>query len=1347
MIIAAALAQTATPTTSPSPTQTPNAAPPVAAVQVAPGTPGYAMGAIAVPAPFFPGSSTFSVSSDELGRTYYVNPNPNPVHGMNGIYITNGSSSILSLPNSAGNYGAGPSAAQGGSLFFAAVTPFSTTFSCIFRAGPISNINDAITSLLAGSCGAQGIVDGVGPTARFQSIKSLSASTDGTLYVIDDSRVRRVSPQGVTSTMTASGQLDFGTFSSSSSGSDFFNFVYPPHGMVLSPAGALYVIILGYYSDPYLFIFAPGLPLQSFVSRGCADGALATSSFSDPRAIASDTSGTIYIADDCLLNGHATLRILSAGVVVTAPLPGVPTNATTNPYQSQIRYLSAGGSTVRFSTLSYSLSSLISDTQFFPALFFILGQTLVSPGLYSTGSLWPVACPAGRYGATAGLSSSSCTGICPAGSRCINGTIIPAQCSAGTWSAAGSATCSPCDAGRYGATSGLTSSQCTAACPAGSGCPSGTSSPTICPTGTWSAAGSTCLPCNNGTYGNTTGLTSPSCSGSCAFAPLGYVCSNLVQVDSLRVVLVPSGAVQPRLCPQGHYCPDFATVLPCASGSYACLAGVDDCAWPVNISQFRIPRTAATSYAQLSDAFGNPISFLIDGSGMYPTQGWTSRESGFLVQGFSQPACSGLVSPGYNAAPYKKYYSSDGWHYYFRAPVSRTGGYVERSETGRVYVPSSPCPLGSFCPGASPALPCRPGTYNPVTGRTTCLLCASGTFQPLTGQSFCDGFCPLGTFSVRAGAVNSSTCSPCPAGTYGLGEGSSACTPCPSGSYSTALGAISSTTCTPCPAGTSTLNDGSYSPKACITGLAFVCPVGQQPSSPATPTSAADCAPLTCAPPLLLLPDSSGCSGCSAGTYGVPGACKACPSGFLCPGLLSLPLYNFSSTLAIGARAAAAAAPARSTAAAPAPVGCPFLQPLSSPADSPASSSATLGSTTAAIAGGSVVGVLLLGTLLATLHSRLLFFKLPKSFKPYLLLLDLMSPGRPVTIGAEHYLAEREKNTLGASATLLAIGALGVLAAVLATQRAESNTLSQQSLGVLREGASKAAPLPWAKASAAAAAAALPVPSSGVFLRFTASGEPGQCQPSALTTVGLSEGAWALLPSPTCIGAFSQFTLACPTCMFSPTSAVSFLLPYSCQSLLVEAGAVDADGSLAVLSLPPGATSAPGSGGVLHSGVTWALAPLLSQLNNTISPGQSRKGWQLLSQGFTSAPPQQLSPSNGANGSLTVLPLSSSIAVRVTLELQPYVSTTTLTELTTVLQLLSSIVGFQGVIFSAVGLLFGLLTSTHKAAEPSKQAPDTGDCEKGPAGVASEKALHIRGPSDASADAASEKPVKNIYAE
>lgn len=116
-------------------------------------------------------------------------------------------------------------------------------------------------------------------------------------------------------------------------------------------------------------------------------------------------------------------------------------------------------------------------------------------------------------------------------------------------------------------------------------------------------------------------------------------------------------------------------------------------------------------------------------------------------------------------------------------------------------------------------------------------------------------------------------------------------------------------------------------------------------------------------------------------------------------------------------------------------------------------------------------------------------------------------------------LAEREKSTLGASMTLFAVGALGVVAAVLTTQREQSNTLTQQSLGVLRDnlfGATSG--WAWAQAGNVGAATAVGLPSSatGVYLRFSVSGEPGKCIPGGFSTTGLSAGGWVLLPSQTC---------------------------------------------------------------------------------------------------------------------------------------------------------------------------------------------------------------------------------------
>ncbi len=403
--------------------------------------------------------------------------------------------------------------------------------------------------------------------------------------------------------------------------------------------------------------------------------------------------------------------------------------------------------------------------------------------------------------------------------------------------------------------------------------------------------------------------------------------------------------------------------------------------------------------------------------------------------------------------------------------------------------------------------------------------------------------------------------------------------------------------------------------------------------------------------------DGLGCRGCGGGTYGAPGACAACPPTALCPGLLSAPLLNFS--------AAAAAAPR----------GCPFLAPLPAAGGGGGGGGPLPPALLAQAVGGALLGLLLLAAAARSIYHRMAGCKLPGAAKALAHSLDLLSPTRPVTVGADKLLAQRESSTLGFAMSLFAVGALGVLAAVLAANRAASNTLSQQSLGALRDTvAEEAAGLPFAaNASVPGVAGAV----SGLLLRFTASGEPLACLPvaGALQSSGLSQGAWALLPPPTCTAACTaaacpaplpvdQFTLACPNCVFSAASALSFTLPYSCQSILAEAGAVDADGSFATLALPPAA----GSPGALLSSITWNLAPLLSLLKNNMDKSLNRRGWQLLSQGFSLGPLQQLV---SANGQLSLQPLPSGVRVTVSLALQPFAATTTLTELQTVLQLVS----------------------------------------------------------------------------
>jgi hypothetical protein len=82
----------------------------------------------------------------------------------------------------------------------------------------------------------------------------------------------------------------------------------------------------------------------------------------------------------------------------------------------------------------------------------------------------PAAClvllAAGFYGSPSavGLTTSACSGTCPAGNACPAGTTTPVKCLAGKYSVGGLAACVDCPAGTYGATDGLTVATCTAQC-------------------------------------------------------------------------------------------------------------------------------------------------------------------------------------------------------------------------------------------------------------------------------------------------------------------------------------------------------------------------------------------------------------------------------------------------------------------------------------------------------------------------------------------------------------------------------------------------------------------------------------------------------------------------------------------------------------------------------------------------------------------------------------------------------------------------------------------------------------------------------------------------------------------
>jgi hypothetical protein len=247
----------------------------------------------------------------------------------------------------------------------------------------------------------------------------------------------------------------------------------------------------------------------------------------------------------------------------------------------------------------------------------VVQLAIVAAGSYRTLTGFVTACPAGYYGATAGLTTSTCTGLCLAGyfgsATGQSASTCNGLCACGTWGGAGmtATTCTgQCTAGRYGLTASVrTAATCDGACTAGFYCPAGSCSATqnACPPGTY--GGSTGLttaactgPCSIGYYGATGGLTVNTCTGPCAAGYYGSAtgqtastCSGLCacgtwgsagvtsttctgQCTAGRYGLATSvrfAATCDGACTAGFYCPAgscTATAVQCPAGSF-CPAG------------------------------------------------------------------------------------------------------------------------------------------------------------------------------------------------------------------------------------------------------------------------------------------------------------------------------------------------------------------------------------------------------------------------------------------------------------------------------------------------------------------------------------------------------------------------------------------------------------------------------------------------------------------------------------------------------------------------------------------------------------------------------------------------------
>jgi sugar lactone lactonase YvrE len=184
------------------------------------------------------------------------------------------------------------------------------------------NASGWVVRSLAGHAGAFGSADGAGDTARFHNPTGLALDSSGSLFVADlgNNSIRKASLFGTNWTVItwagnvqASGSIDGTVTDARFDG---------PSGIVTDRAGNLY--ITEPRNDDIRQISPEGIvsTLAGLDSPGNTDGTGTEARFSGPAALAIDSAGNLYVADE---DNHTIRMISSAGEVTTlAGLAGHP---------------------------------------------------------------------------------------------------------------------------------------------------------------------------------------------------------------------------------------------------------------------------------------------------------------------------------------------------------------------------------------------------------------------------------------------------------------------------------------------------------------------------------------------------------------------------------------------------------------------------------------------------------------------------------------------------------------------------------------------------------------------------------------------------------------------------------------------------------------------------------------------------------------------------------------------------------------------------------------------------------------------------------------------------------------
>lgn len=176
-----------------------------------------------------------------------------------------------------------------------------------------------IVTTLAGSAQSGGKTDGAGTAARFDQPFGIAADANGNVYVSDATAntIRKISSAGVVSTLAGLG----GTAGSADGAGTSARFTVP-YAVAVDTAGTVFVVDHGNHTIRK--VTADGVVTTmagTAGSAGSTDGSGAAARFRYPSGVAVDRAGNVFVADT---DNHLIRQITPSGEVTTVGGSGNP---------------------------------------------------------------------------------------------------------------------------------------------------------------------------------------------------------------------------------------------------------------------------------------------------------------------------------------------------------------------------------------------------------------------------------------------------------------------------------------------------------------------------------------------------------------------------------------------------------------------------------------------------------------------------------------------------------------------------------------------------------------------------------------------------------------------------------------------------------------------------------------------------------------------------------------------------------------------------------------------------------------------------------------------------------------